>query len=253
MTNKRLLFIISDESEVEVALSFATSLKNKIKNIESHAVYVKDITKYEIVPTTINGLGMQNTSPLVTAEYQNIEDAFYEDIKERAKDKFDKIYSVVGDSVECVLEELKAYDALVVVKDNLLTNSMKSLLKEHYKPLIILDKQLREYNFDKILMLNDGGYEVNRSIFAYFNFFGEHNIDVLRVNVEDQNRLTERFGNICNVIDESGDVEKIILEYIKKYDLIVMGNLTYSLIFEKITGHIGLSIIEKSKNPLFIG
>lgn len=45
--------------------------------------------------------------------------------------------------------------------------------------------------------------EVNASVYQYFNIFGDRDIDVLRVNVEDRNRLTERFGRACNIIDKS--------------------------------------------------
>lgn len=68
----------------------------------------------------------------------------------------------------------------------LLLMILNSLLKNHYKPLIILSKSDKEYKFDKILMLNDGGYRVNASVYQYFNIFGDRDIDVLRVNVEDK-------------------------------------------------------------------
>lgn len=35
--------------------------------------------------------------------------------------------------------------------------------------------------------------ELMHLVYQYFNIFGDRDIDVLRVNVEDKNRLTERF------------------------------------------------------------
>ena len=102
-------------------------------------------------------------------------------------------------------------------------------------------------------MLNDGGYKVNTSVYQYFNIFGCMDIDVLRVNVEDENRLVERFGSQCNIIDKSGDPASIILELDSKYDMLLMGNLRYSLLIGKLTGQVGVKVLENTKTPIFIG
>lgn len=254
MTRKKLLFLLTDEHEINIASKFSKALKNKFGYIDTHAVYVKDIMKYELFPTSIDGITIHNSTAILVNEYKNLETSIYENLKKTAFGNFDKVYSVEGETVEVIMEELKAYDGLIVVKNDELSYGMQEILKITYKPLIILSKEDKEYNFEKILMLNDGGVKVNRSIFAYFNLFGERNIDVLRVNVEDRNRLTERFGNICNIIDKTGDNEhSIIEEFSKTYDMIVMGGLSYSFLLERLTGQTGLKIIESSKNPIFIG
>lgn len=254
MTNKKFLFLLTDEQEVHYAAKFSKSIREKFHSALTYAVYVKDIMKYEIFPTSIDGISMHGSTSMLVNEYKKFETNIYEGIKEKAFGNFDKVYSIEGETCEVILEELKAYDALIVVKNEKLSYGMQELLKTTYKPLIMLSKEEREYKFDKILMLNDGGFKVNRSIFAYFSLFGESNIDVLRVNVEDKNRLTERFGDICNIIDKSGENEaQIIKDFAKPYDIIVMGGLSYSVLLERLTGQTGLKVIEDSTNPIFIG
>lgn len=252
MNKKRFLFLLEKEEEIEQSLKFAQALKPKMKDVELVALYVKDILKYELFVSNINGF-IQSSASVVIDEYKALEEELYRQIEKKARYKFDKVYSLEGETHEVLLEELKAFDALVVVKNKEFTLAMKNLLKDHYKPLIILGEK-EEYNLDKILMLNDGRYKVNKSVFDFFNLFGEQKIDVLRINVEDQNRLTERFGDVCNIIDEKSDnVFSVINSYIPNYDLIIMGELRYTFLFEKITGQIGIEVIEKSNTPIFMG
>ncbi|WP_067139354.1 hypothetical protein [Oceanivirga salmonicida] len=253
-TKKRVLFSISKKSEIDAAFNFSRAIKKHFENVETCVVYVKDITKYEIFQNNINGYTMTNAATMVMGEYKGIEDNFYEEIKEKAKNYFDKVYSVTGEAMEVITEEMKAYDLLVIVRDEgNITSSLTDVIRSHYKPLVIIHENGKEFKFDKILMLNDGGYKVNKSVFSYFNIFGERNVDVLRVNVEDRDRLTERFGDICNLIHENGNEVEIISKYIPNYDIILMGGLNYPAFFERFTGQTGLKIIELSTKPIFIG
>ncbi len=253
-TKKRVLFSISKKSEIPAAFKFSQAIKKYFDNVETCVVYVKDVSKYEIFQNNISGYSMTNAATMVMNEYKEIEDNFYEEIKEKSKSYFDKVYSITGESMEVITEEMKAYDLLVVVRDEgNLTSSLTDIIRSHYKPLIIINENGTDFKFDKILMLNDGGYKVNKSVFSYFNIFGESKVDVLRVNVEDRDRLTERFGEICNLIHKNGDEVEIISEYIPKYDIVIMGGLNYPAFFERFTGQTGLKIIETSNKPIFIG
>lgn len=253
MTKKRFLFLLTNEEEMEKASKFSEAVRKKLNDVDVIALYVKDVMKYEMFLNNMNGYGIQSPASMVVEEYREIETKVYEKIKKKAVEYFDKVYSKEGDTHEVLLEEMKAYDALVVVKSEDLTPAMKNLLRDHYKPLIILGDK-KEYSIDKILMLNDGGYKVNKSIFAFFHLFGEQNIDVLRVNINETNRLTERFGNVCNVIDETGDdVYSTIMEYVPKYDMVIIGELRFTILFERLTGQTGIKIIENTDTTIFMG
>lgn len=253
---RKFLFVLTDEIELNELEKFAKALKEYYPNIEKNLLYVKDVMKYDIFPLTVQGMGISNATNLIIEDYLKLEEEKFNNLKNKLDqiNSFKKVYSIEGELLEVVLEELKAYDALVVCKsgNDTITDDLNSLLKNHYKPLIILSKSDKEYKFDKILMLNDGGYRVNASVYQYFNIFGDRDIDVLRVNVEDKNRLTERFGRACNIIDKSGDVVDIILKTIPNYDFALMGNLSYSLLFEKLTGQVGVKVLENTRIPIFM-
>ena len=253
---KRFLFLLTSDSEVKEIIKFSKSLKEKFgDNIENDLVYVKDLELYEKLPLTIQGLGVNNNTIDLIKEYRAIENEKYDEYYSQIKPYFRKVYALEGTILDVALEELKAYDLLVICKNegNRLSDNLNSLLKHQYKPLIILSNTDKDYSFEKILMLNDGGYKVNTSVYQYFNIFGVKDIDVLRVNVEDENRLVERFGSQCNIIDKNGDPSKIILEYSSKYDMLLMGNLRYSLLIGKLTGQVGVKVLENTKTPIFIG
>ncbi|MFZ2940426.1 MAG: GntR family transcriptional regulator, partial [Leptotrichiaceae bacterium] len=129
---------------------------------------------------------------------------------------------------------------------------LRELLRTHYKPMIVFSEK-EEYKFDKVLLLDDGGYKSNRSLFEFFNVFGEQKVDVLRVNIEDEDLLRERFKENYNLINKSGDPLKVIVEEVKKYDFIIMGDLKYAVMLEKITGKLGIKLLEAIKKPIFIG
>ncbi len=255
-TKKRVLFCVSKKEEINAAFNFSLALKKRFEEVQTCLLYVKDISKYEMFQNTISSYNMNTAASIVMGEYKGIENCFYEEIKEKAKDHFDKVYSVSGEPLEVITEEMKAYDLLVTVRDKgeYLSSALTDVIRSHYKPLIVINEEQNQFNFDKILMLNDGGYKVNKSVFSYFNIFGEQNIDVLRVNVEDKDRLSERFGDICKLIHENGDNPvEIISRYTPDYDMILMGGLNYPVFFERLTGQTGLKIIESSNKPIFIG
>lgn len=69
---------------------------------------------------------------------------------------------------------------------------------------MIVFSEKEEYKFDKVLLLDDGGYKANRSLFEFFNIFGEQKVDVLRVNVDDKDLTGERFKENYNLISKEG-------------------------------------------------
>ncbi|CAM3142489.1 hypothetical protein STFE110948_03790 [Streptobacillus felis] len=256
MNMKRFLFLLTNEVEINEFLKLSKSLDEKYPHIEKDVVYIKDIMKYDIFPLTIQGMGVSANTNLLIEDYLKLEDDVFEKYKEKLSEgNFRKIYSLEGEIVEVAMEELKAYDLLVVCRteNGTISDNLHSLLKQHYKPMLILSITDKEYSFDNVLMLNDGGFMVNRTVYDYFDTFGVRDIDVLRVNVEDRNRLTERFGSNCNIIDRTGDEVSIILSEVPKYDLILMGVLKYSIIFERLTGQVGLKVFEKTETPIYMG
>lgn len=252
---KKVLFLVKNIDEINEVIKFSKVFKEKYNYVELDVLYVRDVMKYDLFPSTIEGVGVQGTMNILLQEYKAMENKNFNQLELEMKDKFNCIYSKEGETVEIALEEMKAYDLLVIVKNEILSNTLKDLLRYHYKPLLILAKTDDEYKYDlsNVLMLNDGQTRANKSLYLYYLNFMEQPVNVLRVNVEEQDRLFERYGKNCNLIDKIGDKNSIILEEIQKYGLIIMGDLQFSVFIEKLAGNIGIKVIQKAKCPIFIG
>ncbi len=250
MLLKRALFLISAENEVEPMMEFAKIFKKRY-HVEIDAVYVKDILKYEIFPITIEGIGMNIGSNFAYREYRNMEERTYEKIKGVLEKEFSDVYAKEGETAETALEELKKYDMMVIVKNEKVSPTLKELLRSIYKPLIILPNK-KGFKLDRLLLLDDGAYNANKTLFTFFYIFDEQKIDVLRVNVDSDERLSERFGSNYNLILKEGDPFKVIMKESENYDFILMGDLRYTVMVEKITGKLGIRLLENLDKPIFI-
>lgn len=250
MLLKKALFLITSENEIEPLVNFATEFKKKYK-VEIDAMYVKDILKYEIFPATIEGVGINLGSSYAFREYKELEDKKYNAIEEKIKNSFSKVFSRDGETVEITLEELKRYDLLAVVKNEKVSQNLKELLRSNFKPMIILPNK-KEFNLEKLLLLDDGAYNANKTLFTFFYIFDEQKIDVLRVNIDSNDDLQERFGKNYNIVRKEGDPLKVIMEESKSYDFVLMGDLRYTVMVERITGKLGIRLLEGLDKPIFI-
>ena len=248
---KRALFLVTNESEIDALCKFSKAISQKY-DVETHVLYVEDVLKYEVYPSTINGVGLNVGLNYSYQEYISIESKNYKTIKEKIEKYFTKVYSRDGETVEIALEELKKYDFLVVVKNDKVSSNLKELLRSSYKPLIILPLNIDEAKMDKWVLLDDGAYNANKTLFTYFNIFGEQKIDVLKVNVDEEDFLKERFGNNYNVIKKEGVPFKIIMEESKNYDVVLMGDLRYTVMVERITRKLGVKLLENLEKVIFI-
>ena len=253
MLLKRALFLVSAENEVEPLVEFAKVFKKRY-NVKVDAVYVKDILKYDVFPVTVEGIGINLGTNFAYKEFRNIENKTFEKIKGRLEEEFSKVYTKEGESAEVALEELKKYDLMVVVKNEKISPYMKELLRSIYKPLIVLPNR-KEFKIENLLLLDDGAYNANKTLFTFFYMFDEQKVDVLRVNVEadeSNEKLSERFGDNYNLILKEGDTFKTIMEESKNYDFVLMGDLRYTVMVERITGKLGIRLLENLDVPIFI-
>ncbi len=253
MLLKRALFLVSAENEVESLVEFAKVFKKRY-NVKVDAVYVKDILKYDVFPVTVEGIGINLGTNFAYKEFRNIENKTFEKIKGRLEEEFSKVYTKEGESAEVALEELKKYDLMVTVKNEKISPYMKELLRSIYKPLIVLPNR-KDFKIENLLLLDDGAYNANKTLFTFFYMFDEQKVNVLRVNVEadeSNEKLSERFGDNYNLILKEGDTFKTIMEESKKYDFVLMGDLRYTVMVERITGKLGIRLLENLDVPIFI-
>ena len=253
MLLKRALFLVSAENEVEPLVEFAKVFKKRY-NVKVDAVYVKDILKYDVFPVTVEGIGINLGTNFAYKEFRNIENKTFEKIKGSLEEEFSKVYTKEGESAEVALEELKKYDLMVTVKNEKISPYMKELLRSIYKPLIVLPNR-KNFKIENLLLLDDGAYNANKTLFTFFYMFDEQKVNVLRVNVEadeSNEKLSERFGDNYNLILKEGDTFKTIMEESKKYDFVLMGDLRYTVMVERITGKLGIRLLENLDVPIFI-
>ena len=267
MLLKRALFLVSAENEVEPLVEFAKVFKKRY-NVKVDAIYVKDILKYDVFPVTVEGIGINLGTNFAYKEFRDIENKTFENIKKPLEKEFSRVYTKEGESAEIALEELKKYDLIVTVKNEKISPYMKELLRSIYKPLIVLpnrknfkiEKEMinlqdKGFKLDNLLLLDDGAYNANKTLFTFFYMFDEQKVDVLRVNVEEDEsnqKLSERFGDNYNLILREGDTFKTIMAESKNYDFVLMGDLRYTVMVERITGKLGIRLLENLDVPIFI-
>ena len=250
MLLKKALFLVSSENEIETLIEFGKKFKEKY-NVEIDALYVKDILKYEIFPVTIEGIGVNIGANYAFKEYRELEEKSFKTVKDKMNSEFSRVYAKDGETIETALNELKKYDMIVAVKNEKISPYLKELLRSNFKPLIILPN-IKEFNFNKLLLLDDGAYNANKTLYTFFYMFGEQKVDVLKVNVDAEDELKERFGENYNIILKEGDPFKIIMEESENYDFVLMGDLRFTIMVEKITRKLGVRLLENLKKPIFI-
>ena len=252
MLQKKALFLVTAENEIQPLINFAKVFKQKY-NADVDVIYIKDVLKYEVFPVSIEGMGLNIGANYAFKEYRELEEKTVKKLKEKMTADVSNFYTKDWETSEIVLEELKKYDLLVLVKNEKVTPVLKEILRSIFKPLIILPN-IEDFRLDNLMLLDDGAYNANKTLFTFFHMFGEQKIDVLRVNVEeeDESSLTERFGDNYNLIHKKGDTFKTIMNEAQNYDLVLMGDLRYTIMVERITGKLGVRILENLQKPIFI-
>ena len=252
MLQKKALFLVTAENEIQPLINFAKVFKQKY-NADVDVIYIKDVLKYEVFPVSIEGMGLNIGANYAFKEYRELEEKTVKKLKEKMTSDISNFYTKDGETSEIVLEELKKYDLLVHVKSEKVTSVLKEILRSIFKPLIILPN-VEDFKLENLMLLDDGAYNANKTLFTFFHIFGEQKVDVLRVNVEeeDENSLAERFGDNYNLIHKKGDTFKTIMNEAQNYDLVLMGDLRYTVMVERITGKLGVRILENLQKPIFI-
>ena len=253
MLQKKALFLVTAENEIQPLVNFAQIFKKKY-DVDIDVIYIKDVLKYEVFPVSIEGMGLNIGANYAFKEYRELEEKTVKKIKEKMTADISNFYTKDGETSEIILEELKKYDLLVLVKNEKVTPVLKEILRSIFKPLIILPN-VEEFEMENILLLDDGAYNANKTLFTFLYMFGEQKINVLRVNSEiekEEDGLAQRFGENYNLIYKKGETFKTLLQETKNHDFILMGDLRYTIMVEKITGKLGIRLLENVKKPIFI-
>lgn len=253
---KRILIQFTGNEEVEPLVRYAKLITKEYTDFEIVGLYIKDIEKYDMPTIPVNKDHMILPS---SDEWNFFEDKRGHTIKESFKSLMPNsdFYLKTGRSAEVILEELRLFDLLILAKPDKITQETKEILKNHHKPIILVPF-LDEYSFEKPLIADDQRLEVNKAFFNFMNIFTNmKEFTSISVNVEekdviDLNVYLAKTDKKLTYEFKTGHIDGVILEELKNYDLLIMGEMKYSFIYERIVGKSGLKLLEEITKPIFI-
>ncbi len=254
---KRVLLNFYEVNDVDAVCSFTKKIAEKFK-IDICGMYVKDIRKYEVTAPSIEGIAVEVSNEYALKEWENSEKLIAKEIEEKFKQHFpDEVFLIEeGITSDTVLYRLRGYDMLITFKGDTIRSEIKNMIKSRYKAIVLVPKQ-EDYSFENILFADDDGENANKSFFYFMALFGETvNYNVLSVNIDMKDRGLEDYMELSGYrncfYEKTGDEFNEIIKEIDKNDMIVMGNLRYFYMLEKIIGKTGVKLLENSKIPIFI-
>ncbi len=229
-------------------------------------IHIRDVRKKEFIPNAIDGVMLDPMIAGINKEWNKFEEEEIEKIQKEL-DECGIIATLevqFGITPEVVIQELKKSDMLLIEKEEKFTEDLIVLMKRFYKPIIVVrDKPLK---LDKIAIANDDGTKVNKSFQRFINIFDHVEsitsyelVDTLEEPEDDEEKRENYLNSFmrgkgiqvqCIKIlkSESDD----LLKTCKEEDILIMGNLSNSYLFEKLTKKIGIKIMEKAETTLFI-
>ncbi|MGL6065438.1 MAG: hypothetical protein ACRC0R_00065 [Cetobacterium sp.] len=247
----KILVLFKYYNDAKLAIENYKVLKEKF-NFEILPLYVKELK----VPTGITFL-----SPTMTLDIlKEYEDEYIENLKDILDKEGlkEELIIEIGMIKQLIQEYLKKVDFIMVEETDYLDEDFLEILKVIYKPIIIINKSISK--FEKVVVISDDGIKINKSIKNFVKDFPsikEITLMTWNYKLEENNILDflerknmkvkiEMYNDSVNTKDE-------FFEKMNEFDLIVMGNLSKSFFFEKITKRMGVQIIEKANTPIFIG
>lgn len=248
---EKILVLFKYYNDARLAIENFKSLKKRF-NFEILPLYVKELK----VPTGVTFLSPSMTMDILK-EY---EDEYIEDLKNLLKrENIDEELIVeIGINKDIIQEYLKKVDCLMLEEVEYLDEDFLDILKISYKPVIVVNKSVSK--FEKIVIVSDDGVKINKSVNNFIRDFPQiKEVTLLSWNYKfEENHLLEllqRKGIKVKIVmlNQQFNTKDEFFEKMNKFDLIVMGNLSKSFFFERITKRMGIEIIEKATSPLFIG
>jgi len=256
--NKNVLLVLGNGYNRENLIKSALYLRDNL-GVEIRPIHVRDVRKKEFLPNAIDGIMLEPMIAGVNKEWTEYEDKEILKIQDLLKKNgIEKDLEIkYGITPEIVIQELKKSDMLLIEKEEKFTEDLIVLMKRFFKPIIVVrDKPLK---LDKISIANDDGTKVNKSFQRFSNIFDIKEVRSLKLEEtssdEEENYLETFILNkelkLTSKQFEKENIEEFIKEC-NKADILVMGNLSNSYLFEKITKKIGIKIMESVETTLFI-
>ncbi len=253
----RVLIYFKNEANVENLLEYGKLLEEKY-GTEIVGLYVKDIRKYELAPVSLEGMMVDSSSTYLIEEWEKIESDKILKIKEKFNVEFSKSEFKVMEGIgpDIVLDKLRGFDLLLAGKNKKIDQDLKSLLKSHLKPMILISGKTKK-ELNNVLFANDLENEANKSFFDFIDRFKKvEKYEILTLNIEEEDEELKKYLNKTNFkydfINKIGNEIEIIKEESDGQDLLIIGNIKHFFMFEKLRGKLGIKILEEIKIPIYI-
>lgn len=260
---RNVLLILGEGYSRENLIDSAIYLRDNF-GFSIRPLHVRDVRKKEFIPNSVDGIMLEPMISGINEEWNRYEEQEIAKIKKQLQEKGIKAELEVkfGITSEVIVEELKKSDMLLIEKEDKFSEDLIAILKRFFKPIIVVrDKVLK---LDKIAISNDDGTKVNKSFQRFINIF-DHIEEITSLELIDPKKTRDegfKENYLNEFIKEKGiklKSERILkadsddfLKICKDQDVLIMGNLSNSYIFEKITKKIGVKIMEDVETTLFI-
>lgn len=254
---KRVLLSFYEIEEVDSICIFIKEVAKKFK-IDICGIYVKDIRKYEISTPSVEGIVIEERNEYALKEWEEQENKKATEIAKKFKEYFpDEVFLIEeGIPADTLSYRMRGYDFLVAFKGEKVRNDIRNIIKSRYKPVILVPK-LENYKLENVMFADDDGDNANRSFFLFMTLFEKSvHYNVVSVNIDMKERGLEDYmefmGASNRFYELSGEEFEELKKELLKNDLLVMGNLRYFYMIEKIIGKTGVKLLEQSNKPVFI-
>lgn len=258
---KNVLLVLGNGYNRENLIKSAIYLRDNF-GFRIRPIHIRDVRKKEFLPNAVDGIMLEPMIAGINKEWNAYEEKEIENIKEMLSNNgvIAELEIKYGITPEVVIEELKKSDILLIEKEERFTEDLIVLMKRFFKPIIVVrDKPLK---LDRVAIANDDGTKVNKSFQRFINIF-THVEKITSIELVDKFDDTEEKENYLNSFMTGKGIEvksKMLLksdsegflQECKDEDILIMGNLSNSYLFEKITKKVGIKIMEEAETTLFI-
>lgn len=252
---KKVVILLKNGNDLDLIFKSYINLKTHF-GFDIVPIYIRDIAyKIPISETVFNSGGAADI-------LNDMEDDFIAKVRVALKKyKIETelmVQSEVG--VDEVKTLLKTADLLMLEEDIYLSDLFLELLKVAYRPIIILRN--KPLTFKDISIVSNDGVKINKSVYNFLTLFPNldmNTIPILTWNCNYEKHylvdLLKNKGLSSDVINFNSQDETLKDFYyaLGKYDLVIMGNLSRSFFFERITNRTGLNLLENLNTSIFIG
>lgn len=256
---KKVLVVFEEWSKKNVLIDSAIFFKDNF-GYEIVPLYIKDIRREDMIPPTMDGMIVNLNNNSFSEEREALEELELKKLQEDiiSKGIHSNLNVEFGFPWDVIKEYLKTVDLLMFEKGESLSDSAITVLKNYFKPVIMIGEKAIT-SLDNVAISSDDGVKINKSMFSFINILPEikkFSMFSLFHKIEDNSLLRYLEEKEYKIKYENFDGDKAkdrYIEEINKFDLLIMGNLSNNYLIEKIIGKKGLNIMEKSKTSIFIG